>query len=74
MRFQVGVETFILKSKVLADSGFLEIMPWQGQVDKKIPVYRVGQMVDIKEIRITEGKVITQSYSNYGYRPQPLAT
>jgi len=50
-------EFFKLKGSVLVDQGFLEVMPWLLMTDKEIPVYKVGQVVDVKAIRISEGKV-----------------
>jgi hypothetical protein len=35
----------------------LEIMNWQQTSDKEIPKYKVGDIVELKAIRITEGKV-----------------
>jgi hypothetical protein len=33
-------------------------MPWHKVSDKEVPIYKKGQYVDIKAIRIAEGKVI----------------
>lgn len=32
-------------------------MPWMLQGDKEIPVYKIGEQLEVKAIRITEGKV-----------------
>jgi DNA topoisomerase IA len=50
-------EFFKLKGSILIEEGFLEVMPWMVASDKEIPVYKVGQQVEVKQIRITEGKV-----------------
>ncbi len=50
-------EYFKLKGNILIEEGFLEIMPWLIASDKEIPIYKVGEKVDIKAIRIIEGKV-----------------
>ncbi|CDW89802.1 dna topoisomerase 3-beta-1-like [Stylonychia lemnae] len=65
--FQVGQkdsvnEIFKLKGNILKEEGFLEVMPWLLQSDKEIPVYKMGQQVDIKAIRITEGKTQAPGY------------
>lgn len=58
-------EFFKLKGQVLIDHGFLEIMPWMLAADKEIPVYHKGQQVEVKQIRITEGKVTTLFSFNF---------
>lgn len=50
-------EFFKLKGSILVEEGFLEVMPWLLAGDKEIPIYKVGEKVDVKAIRITEGKV-----------------
>jgi|TARA_B110000285_G_scaffold229167_2_gene293412 DNA topoisomerase III len=51
-----GEEKFKIKGQVLQDSGFLDIMPWQRHADKEIPVYQVGDIVDVKSTGIVEGR------------------
>ena len=59
VQFQLGppMETFKLKGIILKKPGFLQIMNWQQTTDKEIPHYKVGQRVEVKAIRVTEGKV-----------------
>ena len=43
VNFSVGPnETFKLKGIILKKKGFLEIMTWQTQSDKEIPLYKIG--------------------------------
>ena len=50
-------ETFKLKGAILKKPGFLEIMSWKTVSDKEIPPYKTGQYVELKSIRMVEGKV-----------------
>lgn len=55
-------EYFKLKGNILLEEGFLEIMPWLVASDKEIPLFKVGETVDVKAIRIVEGKVSLASF------------
>lgn len=55
--FKVGSEEFKLKGQILLEQGFLEIMPWHLKGDLEIPDLEVGDELQIKSLRITEGKV-----------------
>jgi hypothetical protein len=46
-------------------------MNWQQTSDKEIPKYKVGDVVELKAIRITEGKVRFIIISPLAYRQQP---
>jgi hypothetical protein len=45
-------------------------MPWLIASDKEIPIYKVGEKVDIKAIRIIEGKVSIAKYKVSRPKPQ----
>jgi DNA topoisomerase IA len=36
--------------------GFIEVMPWQRHSDSEIPVYKIGDIINIAQLRITENK------------------
>lgn len=68
------IETFKLKGIILKKAGFLEIMNWQQTSDKEIPKYKVGDVVELKAIRVIEGKVRIFYISNSLYRLRHQAT
>ena len=55
--FEVGNEYFKLKGNILRDPGFYDIMPWMKIEDKEVPLLKVGQSLNIKSMRLNEGKV-----------------
>jgi len=38
------------------DPGFVEVQPWQRHADKEIPVYQVGDIIDVKSLNIVEDR------------------
>ena len=46
----------------MTDPGFLEIMPWLRHGDKEIPVYTVGDIIDIKSTKVSEGRTEAPGY------------
>jgi len=58
----IGEEKFKLKGQVLRDEGFLEVMPWQRHSDLEVPVYEVGDIIDIVATRVTETRTEPPGY------------
>ena len=50
----IGDEVFKLKGQHLLKQGFVEVMPWQRHGDAAVPRLETGDLVYIKDTRITE--------------------
>lgn len=60
--FEAGGEEFKTKGQQLINEGFLRVMPWQSAGDKEIPDFKEGQVIDIKNSKITEGRTDAPGY------------
>ena len=62
MEALIGDEKFKMKGQVLVDEGFLEIQPWLKQEDIEIPVYEIGDIIDVASIKVVEERTKAPNY------------
>lgn len=43
----IGDEKFKMKGQILTNLGFLEVQPWSRIADKEVPLYSVGDVIDV---------------------------
>jgi len=58
----IGDEKFKMKGQNVREPGFLEIMPWQQHADKGVPEYSVGDIVDVKQLKMIEARTEAPGY------------
>lgn len=58
----IGDEKFKMKGQILLDPGFLDVQPWQIHADKQVPIYEVGDIIDVKSTRVAEGRTDSPGY------------
>jgi len=58
----IGEEKFKLKGQILTDAGFLDVMPWQRHADKEVPLYEIGDIIDITSTKVTESRTEPPGY------------
>ena len=58
----IGEEKFKLKGQILREPGFLDVMPWQRHADKEVPLYEVGDIIDIVSTKVTESRTEPPGY------------
>jgi len=58
----IGEEKFKLKGQILTDPGFLDVQPWQRHADKEVPLYEIGDIIDITSTRVVESRTEAPDY------------
>ena len=51
-----------MKGQILLDPGFLDVQPWQIHSDKEVPLFEVGDIIDVKSTKIAEGRTDSPGY------------